>query len=243
MSDRGEGLVGTGDSAARWSLVAVLGVVPGLEVAFDRVEEGGALVFIGVGDGCGGAPRGLSRRISFIIPGLFAIGGYVMSAGGLGAGLGRVCGIDAIIGAAAATVCCVGVSSESASAVSPGVASGSISASAFFDLVDFVVLARFDLADLAFPPAPFRFPFVVDAVDIVDRTDVVLVSIDSSRSGISVMLVVSESMVAFCDCVDNRDEARDVLDVLDARPFFALGRFDGAVVPAKWKNGHAGDLR
>jgi hypothetical protein len=94
-------------------------------------------------------------------------------------------------------------------------------------------------------PVPFRLPFVVavDAVDIVDITDVVLVSIDSSRSGISSMLGPSESIVVLFDCVDKRVEAFDVREDLDARPFFAFGRFEGAVVPAKWKKGQSGDLR
>lgn len=82
----------------------------------------------------------------------------------------------------------------------------------------------------------------VEAIDIVDMTDMVLVSIDSSSSGISLALGASESIVVF-DCVDSRVEAFEVRDGLDARPFFAFGRFDGAVVPAKWKKGQLGDLR
>lgn len=84
MSDGGEGLVGVGVLAGDCCLVAVLGV------AVDRVD-GGARVLLGVGDGSGGAPRGLSRRISPGMPGLLEMDGYMMSCRGLGAGLGMAC--------------------------------------------------------------------------------------------------------------------------------------------------------
>ena len=130
--------------------------------------------------------------------------------------------------------------------------SSSGSGSAFFPLVDFVVFAFFDLVAFR-PPAAFRFPLFVpvDIVDMFDTIDVVLVSIDSSRSGISVMLGASSSdCVDIFDCVDNRldlvDSRVDAFEVradLEARPFFALGLFEGAVVPAKTKNGHSGFRR
>ena len=91
----------------------------------------------------------------------------------------------------------------------------------------------------------------VDAVDMFDITDVVLVSIDSSRSGMSVMLgaSLSDSIDTF-DCVESRfdrvDSLVDAFEVradLEARPFFALGLFEGAVVPAKTKKGHSGFRR
>ncbi len=115
------------------------------------------------------------------------------------------------------------------------------SGSAFFAFVDRAVLVRFDLVVFGLPPAPFLLPFPV-AVEAVDMTDIVLVSIDSSRSGISIILGASENMVVF-DWVDNRVEAFDVRDAFEARPFFAFGLFAGAVDPAKWKNGQLGDLR
>ena len=91
----------------------------------------------------------------------------------------------------------------------------------------------------------------VDALDIFDTIEVVLVSIDSSRSGMSVMLGASLSdSIDMFDCedsrfdrVDSRVEAFDVRADLEARPFFALGLLEGAVVPAKTKNGHSGFLR
>jgi hypothetical protein len=43
------------------------------------------------------------------------------------------------------------------------------------------------------------------------------------------------------DCVDSLVDILDDLEDRDVRPFFALGRFDGAVVPANTKNGHVGD--
>ncbi len=86
---------------------------------------------------------------------------------------------------------------------------------------------------------------------MLDAIEVVLVSIDSSRSGISVMLGASPSdSTDIFDCVDNRFdrvdsrvEAFEVRADLDARPFFALGLLEGAVVPAKTKNGHSGFRR
>lgn len=114
----------------------------------------------------------------------------------------------------------------------------------FLDFVARVAFVRFVLVAFGFPAA-FLLPLVVavEAVDIMDWIETPLVSMDSSRSGISLMLGASESIVALTDCVDSLVEAFDVRDDLDARPFFARGRFVGAVVPAKWKNRHSGDLR
>lgn len=107
-----------------------------------------------------------------------------------------------------------------------------------------VAFAFFALVAFGFAAA-FLLPLVVavDAVDMIDWMETPLVSIDSSRSGMSLVLGASERMVALTDCVDNLVDAFDVREDLDARPFFALGRFVGGVVPAKWKNGHSGDLR
>lgn len=124
--------------------------------------------------------------------------------------------------------------------------SGSGSACAFFVLVDRVVFAFFDFA-VFLPPAAFLLPLfvAVDATDIFDFTEIPLVSIDSSRSGMSVILgaSISDCMV-MSDCVDSRvDVLVDALEVLadfEARPFFAFGLFEGAVVPAKTKNGQSG---
>lgn len=70
---------------------------------------------------------------------------------------------------------------------------------------------------------------------MLDAKEVLLTSIESSRSGIS--------CVVTCDCVDNLVDAFDVREALDereVRPFFALDRFEGAVEPAKMKNWHPG---
>lgn len=72
-----------------------------------------------------------------------------------------------------------------------------------------------------------------------DARDVVLVSIESSRSGMS-------DCVDICDWVDSLVDALEVLEAFDerdVRPFLAFGRLDGAVVPAKMKNGQSCDLR
>jgi hypothetical protein len=122
--------------------------------------------------------------------------------------------------------------------------SGSGSGSAF-GLVDRVVFVFFDLMALR-PPAVFLFPLLVavDAVDMLDASEVVLVSMDSSRSGMSVMLGASLSdSIDMFDCVDSLVEAFDVRADLEALPFFAFGLFEGAVVPAKMKNGHSGFRR
>ena len=142
--------------------------------------------------------------------------------------------------------------SPSVTSSGSGSCSGSGSGSAFFPLVDLAVFAFFDLEALR-PPAAFRLPLflAVDAVDMFDRTEVVLVSIDSSRSGMSVMLGASLSdRIDTFDWVESRfdrvDSLVDALEVradLEARPFFAFGLFEGAVVPAKTKNGHSGFLR
>jgi hypothetical protein len=126
-----------------------------------------------------------------------------------------------------------------------GSSDGSGSGSGFFALVDLVVFAFLDLVVLR-PPVAFLFPLfvAVEVVDIVDLTDVVLVSIDSSRSGMSIILGGSMSdCVDMFDCVDNRVDTFDVLDAFEALPFFAFGLLDGAVVPAKAKNGHSGFRR
>jgi hypothetical protein len=124
--------------------------------------------------------------------------------------------------------------------------SGSGSGCAFFPLVDLVVFAFLDLVAF-FPPAAFRLPLLVavDATDMFDWTDTVLVSIDSSKSGISTAVEASASdWIDMFDCIDRRVEALvDALDVLadfEARPFFAFGLFAGALVPANTKNGHSG---
>ena len=127
--------------------------------------------------------------------------------------------------------------------------STSCSGCAFFPLVDLVVFAFFDFAAFR-PPAAFLFPLFVpvEIVDIFDAIDVVLVSIDSSRSGMSIMLGASDSdstdtfdcVESRVDRVDNRVEAFEVRAAFEARPFFALGLFAGAVVPANTKNGHSG---
>lgn len=101
-------------------------------------------------------------------------------------------------------------------------------------------MARFVLVAVFAFAVPFLLPFVVavDAVDMVVMTETPLVSIDSSRSGMSLRLGSSDIIVSFVDWVDMRVEALEVRDDLEARPFFALGRLEGAVVPAKWKKGH-----
>ena len=105
-------------------------------------------------------------------------------------------------------------------------------------------MAFLDFLPLVRPQAAFRLAFdvAVDAVDIDDRTDVMLVSIDSSKSGMSVMPSPSDCTETL-DCVDSRVDALDVLEAFDARPFFAFGRFEGAVVPAKWKKTQSGARR
>ena len=104
------------------------------------------------------------------------------------------------------------------------------------------VFVRFGLAVFAFA-APFLFPLVVavETVDIVDMTETPLVSIESSKSGMSLKLGISDIIVSLTDWVDRRVEAFDVREDLEARPFLARGRFEGAVVPAKWKKGQCGD--
>jgi hypothetical protein len=100
-------------------------------------------------------------------------------------------------------------------------------------------LTFFDREDLA-PVAAFLFALLVlEAFDTFEAIEVVETSMDSSRSGMS-------DCIDSCDWVDSLVEAFDVLDALDerdARPFFAFGRFEGAVVPAKWKKGHSGARR
>lgn len=109
-----------------------------------------------------------------------------------------------------------------------GTGSGSGSIFAFFE--------RLDLA----PPAAFLFDLLaVDAFDIFDAIEVELVSMESSRSGISSPRVT-------LDCVDRRVEAledRETLDDRDALPCLAFGRLEGAVVPAKTKKTQSGALR
>jgi hypothetical protein len=158
--------------------------------------------------------------------------GYATLAFGLGVGLGSTW-LDRTVDATSTVSICADRSSGSSIS-----STGSDSGSVFFAFVDLVVLARFGFVVLA---APFRLAFVV-AVEAVDMTDIVLTSIDSSISGMSIILPVSESIVVL-DWVDNRLDAFEVRDALEARPFFALGRLDGAVLPAKWKKGQVGDLR
>ena len=70
----------------------------------------------------------------------------------------------------------------------------------FFVLVALVVFVRFALVAFGFAAA-FLFPLVVavEAVDMTDWIETPLVSIDSSRSGISFKLGASESIVALTD--------------------------------------------
>lgn len=114
---------------------------------------------------------------------------------------------------------------------------GCVSGSTSLIFFDLVVLARFDLEVLLFVAPAFRFPLLV-AVDILDITEMLLVSIDSSRSGI---LGASDCMV-IADCVDSLVETLDVREAREARPFLAFGLLDGAVLPAKTKKGQLGDL-
>ena len=128
-----------------------------------------------------------------------------------------------------------GISRFGSGSTSSASASGSTSgsASALFALVVRMVLAFLEFVRLTRPPAAFRFAFVaVDAADIFDMTEMVLVSIDSSRSGMSVMLSPSDC-IDMLDCVERRVEAFDVREAFEALPFLAFGRFEGAVVPAK----------
>lgn len=172
MSDVGDGLARAGGRG-----VCCL-------VAVDRVADAGAFAFTGVGECWGGALRGLSRWISLRTFGLFEIDGYAILAFGLGVGLGGAC-CDASVDATSTAVSARGFSvSSSASSTVSG-------SSATFLLAALVVFARFDFVVFA---VPFRFPFVV-AVEAVDMTDIVLASMDSSKSGMSIMLAASESNV------------------------------------------------
>ncbi len=261
MSDGGgEGLAAAGGGTATLDFAA----------AVDRVADETAaaaallLLLTGVGDGCGGARTGLRSccccRASSMAPGLSGTAGYAMSSAlGLGVvALGIVC--DPVVGATGAATTSwtisAGLCSSSSTCTSGCSSNSSGSGPAFFAFVFlFVVLARFVFVvfALAPAPAPFLFPFAVavDAVDMVDMTDTALVSIDSSRSGMSRMLgsaAAADSIVVLSptDCVDRRAvDALEVRDALDERapPFFARGRFDGAVVPAKWKKGQLGERR
>jgi len=237
MSEDGEDMFGVGGgalSSAACDLAAVLGVA----VTNDLAADVAGYVLTGVGEGCGGTPMGLKFRGSFEILGVLEMVGYTTSAWGLGAGLGSDCCCDGAESSVVASSACIDIRSGSCSAWTPcswmPSGSGSGSVSSFWDFTDRTVFALFDFVAFPLPPAPFRLPFVVavEAVDIVDITDIVLVSIDSSRSGISFVLGPWESIVVF-DWVDNRVEAFDVREAFEARPFFAFGRFVGAVVPAK----------
>jgi len=107
-----------------------------------------------------------------------------------GGGLGNACCWDWVTGSTSTSSgVCSGVISTGTSTSSAG--SGPGTGSSVFSFIDRVVFARFDFAVFARPPAPFRLPFVV----AVDAVDIVLVSMDSSRSGISMMLGASESIV------------------------------------------------
>lgn len=239
MSEGGDGLNVAAGSASFCDRLVLRGVVAGL------AESLCVLVRTGVGDGPGGGSTGLSRMGPSPSPGLGAMLGYSISPDGVPTGLGNDvswCGTAS----SSATTSTAGSSSFSCRGSAWWVCScgSSGSTGCFLDFVARVAFVRFVLLAFGFAAA-FLLPLVVavEAVDIMDWTETPLVSIDSSRSGISLMLGASESIVALTDCVDSLVEALDVRDDLDARPFFARGRFVGAVVPAKWKNRHSGDLR